>query len=109
MSNAKLFEFIYESVIEEGGDGDCTVVLMIQKAKDVADEFEKFLGEKEHYFSRNDFDNRVTFCSNGMQESFTFTNEINRDFTYHELNSLEKHLRSTEYSIFSCTQKVVTL
>ena len=72
--NTKLFEFIHETVISEGGDGDVAVVFTAQDHKVVADEFEKFLATKPYgNWRRNNMeDGDVVFWDN--QESFVFSN-----------------------------------
>lgn len=75
-SNLKMFEFIFDAVLSEGGDGDITVALLCQDYKKVADRFYEFLGTKcdlaawpWHRTERNEC---ATFHHD--QESFTFTN-----------------------------------
>ena len=41
--NTKLFDFIYETVNNEGGDGDLALVLTAQDHRIVADQFELYL------------------------------------------------------------------
>ena len=100
--NTKLFEFIYESVISDGGDGDCAVAFTAQDHKVVADEFEKFLATKPFgcWQRTNQEDGDVIFSD--QQESFTFSN--NDHFCYwHELRGQNPVTDKTP-----CTQKVVT-
>lgn len=74
ISNQKMFEFMYEAVLSEGGDGDLTLVLLCQKFKDVADEFEKFLGSQEVApWHRVDQESYIIFYHD--QEGFTITND----------------------------------
>jgi hypothetical protein len=70
--NTKLFEFIYESVISEGGDGD--LALVSSNHIELADQFETFLKTKPHgNWSRKDLDDGdIVFWDN--QESFVFSN-----------------------------------
>lgn len=81
-SNEKLFEFIYESVLGEGGDGDMAVVLTERSHRDVANEFEEFLKNKSshHVWSRRDIPlvagpegGDIVFWSD--QESYTFAGD----------------------------------
>jgi hypothetical protein len=77
--NTKLFEFMYEKVLNVGGDGHLTLAVKCQDIKKVADEFYKFLGTKNdlaawpwHRTGRND--NEITFYHD--QEGFTITNQL---------------------------------
>jgi hypothetical protein len=73
INNAKLFEFIYESVISDGGDGDLAVVFTTQDHRVAADQFEKFLATKSGRWNRENLENGdVVFWDN--QESFVFSN-----------------------------------
>jgi len=78
--NTKLFEFIYESVISDGGDGDLSLVLTAQDHRTVADQFEKFLATKPFgcWERTNQENGDVTFLDG--QESFTISN--NDHFCY---------------------------
>lgn len=77
MSNTKLFEFMYDAVIGEGGDGDLTLVLMCQDYKTVSDEFYAFLGTKCDLaawpWHRQEQDGLTVFYHD--QESFCITNK----------------------------------
>jgi len=72
IDNTKLFEFIYESVISDGGDGDLTVVS--SNHIELADQFEAFIKTKPyHNWSRKNLDDGdIIFWDN--QESFVFSN-----------------------------------
>jgi hypothetical protein len=98
----KLFEYIYEAVTGECGDGDMAVVFTAQDHKVVADEFEKFLATKPFgcWQRTNQEDGDVIFFD--QQESFTFSNRDH--FCYwHELRGQNPVTDKTP-----CTQKVVT-
>lgn len=102
MSNTKLFEYIYEAVTGECGDGDMAVVFTAQDHNVVADEFEKFLATKPFgcWQRTNQEDGDVIFSDD--QESFTFSNRDH--FCYwHELRGQNPITDKTP-----CTQKVVT-
>ena len=72
LDNTKLFEFIYESVISDGGDGD--LALVSSNHIELANQFEAFLKSKPYgNWSRKDLDNGdIVFWDN--QESFVFSN-----------------------------------
>jgi len=73
INNAKLFEFIFEAVISEGGDGDLAVVFTTQDHRVAADQFEKFLATKFGKWNRENLENGdIVFWDN--QESFVFSN-----------------------------------
>lgn len=74
IDNTKLFEFIYEVVNGDGGDGDIAVVFTAQNHVVVANEFEQFLKTKPFgSWERRTFDNGdIHFWDH--QESFTFSN-----------------------------------
>ena len=71
--NTKLFEFVYDAVISEGGDGDCAVVLESQDHKVVSDQFELFLKTKPYgNWKKKDLDNGdIVFWD--QQERFVFS------------------------------------
>ena len=74
INNAKLFEFIYEAVISDGGDGDLAVVFTTQDHRVAADQFEKFLATKYGRWNRENLENGdIVFWDN--QESFVFSND----------------------------------
>jgi hypothetical protein len=75
--NTKLFEFIYETVINEGGDGDLALVLTAQDHLVVADQFEEFLATNPFgcWQRTNRSDGSVLFWNN--QESFILSNRDN--------------------------------
>lgn len=101
-SNIKLFEYIYESVLESGGDGDVAVVFTAQNHRVVADEFEKFLKTKPFgcWQRTNQEDGDVVFYD--QQESFVFSNHDH--FCYwRELRGPNPVTDKTP-----CTQKVIT-
>ena len=72
-NNTKLFEYIYENVISQGGDGDLAVVFTTQDHRVAADQFEKFLATKSGRWNRENLkDGDIVFWDN--QESFVFSN-----------------------------------
>ena len=74
MSNTKLFEYIYENVISQGGDGDLAVVFTTQDHRVAADQFEKFLATQSGRWNRENLkDGDIVFWDN--QESFVFSND----------------------------------
>ena len=73
--NNKLFEYIYHSVREEGGDGDIIVGFRTQNYLQVADEFEIWLKTKLGTWTRDNQEDCIVFTDN--QEYFVFTNEEN--------------------------------
>jgi len=71
--NTKLFEFIYESVISDGGDGD--LALVSSNHIELANQFEAFLKTKPYgnWWSRKDLDDGdIIFWDS--HESFVFSN-----------------------------------
>lgn len=72
INNTKLFEFIYDAVISDGGDGDMAVVFTTQSHTAAADQFEKFLAAQTYgVWQRSDrTDGDIVFWEN--QESFVF-------------------------------------
>ena len=74
--NTKLFDFIYETVIGEGGDGDLALVLTAQDHRIVADQFQQYLLEHHSKWAGWQRDNRpdgdIVFWQD--QESFIFSN-----------------------------------
>lgn len=72
--NIKLFEFIYESVIQDGGDGDATMIFQYQDHKVVADEFEIWLKTNSLIgWHRTNNEKDVVFSNH--TENFMLTNE----------------------------------
>lgn len=100
--NTKLFEFIYESVNNESGDGDLALVLTAQNHRTVADQFEKFLATKPFgcWKRSNQEDGDIIF-SDG-EESFTISNHDHFCYWSDLRKNPEYHLNKVP-----CTQKVV--
>jgi hypothetical protein len=74
--NDKLFEFVYEQVWRDGGDGSGLIGFRMQDYIKAADEFQAWLKEKDRFFNdwrRKDCDGYVVFFNN--QESIALTNE----------------------------------
>lgn len=75
MKNQKLFDFIYEAVLDEGGDGDATLVFQLQDRNVVADEFEQFLAkQKLQPWHRVNRENEIIIYHDF--ESFCLTNQM---------------------------------
>lgn len=102
--NTKLFEFVYDTVISEGGDGDCAVVLELQDHKAVSDQFEIFLKTKPHgNWQRENRENRdIGFWD--QQESIVFSNH---DHFCSFLDGASG--KGYPEGKIPCTQKVITL
>jgi len=74
-NNLKLFEWIHDTIIKEGGDGDCVIGFTHQNYRIVADSFEEFLKTTRGTWTRDNNISDVTFTDN--QEGFTFTDKEN--------------------------------
>jgi hypothetical protein len=74
-NNLKLFEWIYDTIRKEGGDGDCVVGFTHQNYKIVADSFEMFLKTKLGSWTKVDNETDITFYDH--QEYFCFTDKQN--------------------------------
>lgn len=72
--NKKLFDFIYCSVLEDGGDGDATIIFKQQDHKVVASEFQEWLKDNSCFsWTRKDREEGIVLHHD--QESFFLTNE----------------------------------
>ena len=102
--NTKLFEFVYDAVISEGGDGDCAIVLKSQNHKIVSDQFELFLKTKPYgNWQRADKDNGDIILWD-QQEYIVFSN-------HDHFCSFSDAVSGKGYpeGKVPCTQKVITL
>jgi len=71
-TNQLLFQFIYQSVIEEGGDGDAVIGFLAQDYSLVANEFEIFLKDNsEICWAKQQTEKYIVF--ENYEESFIFT------------------------------------
>jgi hypothetical protein len=73
-NNDKLFEYIYEALLAEGGDGDLAVVLQLQDLNSAVDEFERFLKQKEPTSSWKREPTHYGFIVSRDMECFMFSN-----------------------------------
>ncbi len=74
--NLKMFDWIYNSLVSEGGDGDIVVGFTHQNYKAVADLFEEWIKCNSRFpFNRNNKGTYVEFVDN--QEYIIFTNKEN--------------------------------
>lgn len=76
-TNELLFDFIYQSVIEEGGDGDIVVGFIHQNYISVTEEFESFLLKKPCKWTKKQHEDHIIFFND--QEFFIFTNKESFD------------------------------
>jgi hypothetical protein len=53
-ANRKLFDWVYQVVIEEGGDGDCVIGFKAQDYREVAKEFRKYFPPSWKMWERKD-------------------------------------------------------
>ncbi len=75
--NQKMFEFIYDAVMSDGGDRDCLVILTCESHIAVAEAFYEFLGTKHDLaawpWHRSERDGVITFYHD--QDSISFTSK----------------------------------
>jgi len=100
--NTKLFEFIYESVNNESGDGDLALVLTAQDHRTVADQFEKFLSTKPFGCWKRTLHMNGDISFSDGEESFTISNHDHFCYWSDLRKNPEYHLDKVP-----CTQKVV--
>ena len=72
--NNKLFSWIYDVIISEGGDGDAVLGFKHQDYKDVANEFKEWLGGSP-FFKMEEKEQYIIFSCD--QEYFIFTSSHN--------------------------------
>ena len=70
MNNIKLFDWIYETVMGDGGDGDAVIGFMLQDYKVVAEEFREYFPASWEMVIRY---NEITFVD--QQEYITLTSK----------------------------------
>jgi len=102
--NTKLFEFVYDAVISEGGDGDCAVVLELQDHKAVSDQFEIFLKTKPYGNWQREIRDNGDIGFWDQQESIVFSNH---DHFCSFLDGASG--KGYPEDKIPCTQKVITL
>ena len=98
--NTKLFQFIFDAVIDEGGDGDISVVVQLQDSNLVANQFFEWVVKNNppdyQSWNINKRDNYV--CVWRDMESFSFSDE----------NIWSADVAAVEGK-FRCSQLVITL